>query len=467
MTVNENTDWTQYGYDMTHSGYNPSESVIGSANVAGLRLKWSAKVDSGIFAQPLLVRSVDIAGTAHDVLYVTGFFNELAIDPYASDGATSASAIKTFWKTALPSTTISCAGTPFHNGTWETPYINKRTSSMYLVDARPALDAINIRTGKFLYSVSLGTNAHAGVDDAVSYNPSNDRIYLGVALRCGNENASSPIKGELLAYTSTGTKVKTFVTVPTAGYYGGGIWAPGGVAIDSASGTLYTATGNSWPTNTSGGEHLDYAEHLISLTSALDVSSSNYPGVTGNDDDFGDTPAMFTPAGCSPMLALSNKDGYLLFYNRSRIASGPTMRILMANPYPGDFINQPVFDPATQMLYETSSTDAVANSAYKHGLTAFRFASCKPVLAWNVEEGTVAPTGANPPDDAYSSPTVANGVVYFGAGSTDVVFGNSAVSGKLLWQSPILSGAVRLPPTIVNGRLYTGDGSGGIYAFGL
>ena len=234
----------------------------------------------------------------------------------------------------------------------------------------------------------------------------------------------------------------------------------GGVSIDPVTKNVFAASGNSWPTSATSGQHIDYAEHVISLTSGAKVIGTNYPGLPNTDSDFGATPVLFRPTGCALMTAVSNKDGYLYFYNAASIASGSFARILMANPGTGDFNNGPAFDASTQMLYETSSSDTASGvvPAYKHGLTAFSFRNCRPVLTFNVAEGAL--------DDNYSSPTVANGVVYFGAGSTNRYYANDARTGALLWTSPLLAGSAQISPMVVNGRLYVVAG-GWIYAYGL
>jgi outer membrane protein assembly factor BamB len=64
----------------------------------------------------------------------------------------------------------------------------------------------------------------------------------------------------------------------------------------------------------------------------------------------------------------------------------------------------------------------------------------------------------------YSSPTVAGGVVCFGAGTTNIVYANDARTGALLWKSPTLAGRAQISPMVVNGRLYVVAG-GSVYAF--
>jgi len=66
----------------------------------------------------------------------------------------------------------------------------------------------------------------------------------------------------------------------------------------------------------------------------------------------------------------------------------------------------------------------------------------------------------------YSSPAVANGVVYVGSGSN--VYALNASTGALLWTYTTASG-VSSSPAVANGAVYVGSGGGvgNVYAFGL
>jgi outer membrane protein assembly factor BamB len=63
-----------------------------------------------------------------------------------------------------------------------------------------------------------------------------------------------------------------------------------------------------------------------------------------------------------------------------------------------------------------------------------------------------------------TSPVVANGVVYVGGTNMSAL---DAQTGSLLWQSPIAGGDSFSSPAIANGILYFSTGAGGLHAFGL
>lgn len=69
----------------------------------------------------------------------------------------------------------------------------------------------------------------------------------------------------------------------------------------------------------------------------------------------------------------------------------------------------------------------------------------------------------------FSSPAVANGVVYVGIGdvySGGGVYALDASTGAVLWSYPT-SDWVQSSPAVTNGVVYVGGYDGNVYAFGL
>ena len=81
------------------------------------------------------------------------------------------------------------------------------------------------------------------------------------------------------------------------------------------------------------------------------------------------------------------------------------------------------------------------------------------VYALNARPGPSC--GAN--RSCYSSPAVANGVVY--DGSDDNVYALNASTGAKLWNTTATTGVSS--PAVANGVVYVGSGDGNVYAFGL
>src|SRR5262249_19542341 len=89
------------------------------------------------------------------------------------------------------------------------------------------------------------------------------------------------------------------------------------------------------------------------------------------------------------------------------------------------------------------------------------------VLALDATTGTLVWTRQIPNSGITSSPAVANGVVYVGAGGTnDDLYAFDAMTGGLLWTGAT-GGAINSSPAVVNATVYVGSDDHDVYAFGL
>ena len=157
-------------------------------------------------------------------------------------------------------------------------------------------------------------------------------------------------------------------------------------------------------------------------------------------------------------------------------------QVLLASTAGGNFKGTSAFDQKNQQVLLTISADGPA--PYVHGLAAFKVTSAcaAPWLALSSETTTTQsgqPLMAN--GARISSPTVAGGLVYFGA-ETPTSSGNSIVyavlakpvaghpAGTIAWSSSPIPGTFDSAlPTVVNGQLIfsTASQKPMIYAFGL
>ena len=63
-------DWTQFGFDLQRTGYNPSETTLGVGNVGGLHLLWSFSLGVGTVVQPTFATGVIVNGHATDLVLI-------------------------------------------------------------------------------------------------------------------------------------------------------------------------------------------------------------------------------------------------------------------------------------------------------------------------------------------------------------------------------------------------------------
>jgi outer membrane protein assembly factor BamB len=202
-----------------------------------------------------------------------------------------------------------------------------------------------------------------------------------------------------------------------------------------------------------------YSDSVVELSSSLSVVGSNAPSLVGSDVDFGATPVLFRPAGCPvTLVAAKNKSGVLFVYGEGAVNAGYRQRLQVASVNDWRFNGLPAWDPVTNMLYIGNSTDS-SSGPYLHGMVALKAAAnCSLSLAWQKSVGQSF--------TSVSSPTVANGVVYYGDGRASQEFAFDAATGTQLWSSGSTTGQLFAAPTLANGKLFVASWDHHLYAFG-
>ena len=437
------TDWPMYGFNPQRTGENPFESAITPSTVAGLHKLWSFDLGAVTIMQPVLAAGVVVNGSPKDLVYMGAEHGDL----YAIDAASGT----LVWRRNLGSQQTTCGDIPDGIfGVSGSPFLDRVNNRMFVVGGDGNMYALDLSTGDTLsgWPVAVTTDpAHEHTYGAV--NVFNGIAYAEIASYCD----FTPYHGKVVAINIADKRVRTFLPAGPR-VSGGGVWGPGGVAIDPSTGNVFAATGNAL-TNP---ESLRYCEDVVELSSALRVLGSNYPGLTGGDVDFGATPILYQPPGCAPMVAAKNKSGVLVTYERGNVSAGPTQRLQVASVNDWQFNGIPAWSDTTHLLYIGNSSNS---GPYKHGMVAFSVdANCQLNLAWQTTVG--------PNKTSVSPPTVAGGVVYYGDGYDSQLLAFNATTGAQLWSSgSTIQGGIYGAPTVVNARVFVGAWDGKLYAFGL
>ena len=444
-------DWPTFGGDNLRRSYNTSESTIGTGNVASLGKLWSFSLGAVAIGTPVVASGVSVGGATHNIVYIGTEHGDLdAVDLDTG---------QLLWRRNLGShTATGCNDTPDSVfGVSGTPVIDRSSSTIYAVGGgTEKLYALDLATGADAsgWPVSLGLDGtHEHVWGALTL--AGGKIYAGSASFCD----VGPYYGRIVQVdVATRATATWYTTSPRGGTPdGGGIWSWAGASVDPSTGDLFLATGNA----IDGAESYGYGEHVVRLSSSLSVVGSNYPGLTGFDVDFGSTPIPVQRSGCPAQLVVENKSGVVLLYGSDSISSGPVQTIQLSNYVSGgELIGVPAVSPASNTVYVASPTD-VTGGPYTHGLVAFQVGSdCKLHLLWQHSAGTNG--------SVVSSPTIANGVVYYGDGPGKQVLAYAADTGTPLWNSgTTVGGMIFAPPVVADGKLIVGAWDGQLYAFGL
>lgn len=490
-------DWPTYGFNSLRSSYNPSEATITPATVGGLAPLWSfnAKAfDIGIGTpvnpsggplggQPIVAAGVPTATGTTDLVLMgdnDGTF-------FALDANTSAAAGSVVWYRSLGTIAV---GDPLNKvyGIRSTPALDHTgTGTVYVGDGNQVY-GLALATGATLPGWPVSTVAAGAPDtDGFMHDALNFIDKFVVVGTSGVGVDQPPYYGKVAFISTTAHKVVANwypltgnSTVPTVS--GGGIWGWGGIAIETGdkAGGIYVASGNAVGT---AQQQIDYAEDIVNLsTKDLKLLGAATPTFAAKgDDDYGSTPLVFTPQGCATkLLAIKSKTGMMVVDTVAAdgsLAVGQTLTV--TTPGGTDFKGTAAWDPVDQLVLVTN--DKAGPAPYGAGLVAFHVSCAAPYLsfAWQTTERNGTPIMVD--GGQISSPTVINGLAFFGA---ETLSGNNSsviyavltapyagkAAGTIMWSSKVIPGTFDSAlPTVVNGKLLfsTVSAQATVYAYGL
>jgi outer membrane protein assembly factor BamB len=384
-------------YDLDHTGFNPHETTLTTANAADLRVHWTANVASKIFAQPIV---------QYGRIYWGSF------DGYEHASRKNGDLV---WSRFIGTTSNPPPCAPYEAGVVSSPtgftitLNGVRTPVLFVGGGDAAMYALDALTGEVIWQTPLGSSPSYFIwDSPVVFGK---YVYIGVSsfLDCPLVN------GQLFKLdAATGTVVSEFNVMPD-GCVGGGIW--GSPTVDASERTLYIATGN--PSVKACSEPGALAPALVELkTSDLSVVSSWVVPADQQieDSDFGSTPNLFL-AGDVPMVGVPNKNGYYYAFLRDHLDTGPVWSDRVADGTIADLAPAAVGDGA---LLIGSTHTTINGSACSGGLR-----SVDPATGAYEWELCLA-------DRPLGSVSMVPGLTLVGAGRQFLVV--STASGDILFQ---------------------------------
>jgi hypothetical protein len=325
--------------DNARTGANLQETILTPAivNPTNFGKLYTIPTDGQIYAQPLYVSNLAIAGGTHNVVFVASMLNTI----YALDADTLA----TLWTQNYGSPIIPQDVEFDQNIAWVTrlgilgtPVIDPATNYMYFVSgAQPAdgtkifsyhLNAIDITTGLPVNGSPVTINATYSTPDLTAplvFNPQMQNPRPGLALANGNVYISfashedaPPYHGFVMAY-STSTLAQTAVYSDTTVGTLGGIWNAGQSPAVDAAGNLYISTGNG-SFGTTPNKLVQTGNSFIKLSPSLQLLDYFTPYNSGTmnagDMDLGSSGLLLIPntsyvlgGGKQGVLYLSDSNG--------------------------------------------------------------------------------------------------------------------------------------------------------------
>ena len=500
----------QRGYDANVSGANLAEVTLNTSNVApsSFGLVFKLPVDDNIYAQPLYVPNVAIAGQGtHNVVYVATMSDSL----YAFDADTGVKLWADNFASSVGATPVPIAKFAFSGnrnivgnlGILSTPVIDPSTNILYLVACTLEsgtmvyrLHAVDITSGDELIvaggtviSGSYGgsTFLSTGVTQRVSLVLSGNQVVFGFGALEAESSDLNGYVGWMMAYNKmTLVRSGIFATV-TTGNRGGGVWQSGRPPAVDSSGYVYVFVGNAYGGGYDGVH--DFSESALKLNPATGLSlvdwftPSNWSVMDANDYDFTSSGPMLIPG--TNLIAGGGKTGVLYVLNTApnklgkesptdtgvvqeftitadEIRGGPVYWQRTANGSPllynwGDSDSLKAFPFNGTTLATTPSAQGGGTQIWPGGILALSANGNTP--GSGVLWATVATSG-----DAGDNPPVPGALYAFDANNVATELWKSTTNAA---RDNFGNFAKFVPPLVVNGKVYVATQSNQVAVYGL
>jgi len=509
-----------YHNNLSRDGTNTHEFALTASNVntSTFGKLFSCQADGAIYAQPLWVPNLTIAGASHNVIVVATQHESL----YAFDA--DATPCMTLWhadlidsthggipgETSVPSAgTGALVGSGYGDispevGITGTPVIDPTTNTLYVVSKSvnastqffQRLHAIDITTGNERItppqsidsSISVPGTGAGSVGGRVAFDSRNESQRPGLVLSAGvvyvawaSHEDHDPYHGWVIGFNaSTLAPVANaaFNSTPnqvgTLSYSRGGIWMGGGAPAVDATGSLFFITGNgTFDANTGGS---NYGDSVVKLSTASGLSVADYftpldqASLDANDTDFGSGAATILvdePAGPVTHLVIGGgKQGNLFLLNRDNLGkfSSSTNNVIQTVNLGNSLFATPGFwqnnlyvagvGPLKQFAFN-SITGKFNGAPFSQSSTSYRFPGATPSVSSNGATNGIIWALDN---GLYCTPQSP------GCGATVLHAYDATSVATELWNSSqaaasrdLAGHAVKFTvPTVANGKVYVG-----------
>jgi uncharacterized protein (TIGR03437 family) len=450
---------------------------------------FSNPVDGQVYGQPLYVWGLNVAGKGlHNVLFVvTEHDSVYAFDADQNSAPlwqvsfiNPAAGI-----TSVPSDTLGCQAIAPEVGITGTPVIDPTTGTLYVVAMTledfgrtyvHRLHALDVATGQEKPGSPVEIEASApGAGDgntSVTFKPwlYKERAGLlllnGVVYTAWSSNCDSgDYHGWLIGYDAK-TLERVAIYTSTPNWEAGSIWQSGAAPAADGSGNIYIITGNGTFDAAGGGSDLGDSVIKLSPANALSVADYFTPFNAGlldvKDIDLGSSGALLLPDSAGTpqhphLLVTGGKEGRVYLVDRDSMghfspssdsqivqslatAIGPLygIPVYFNNTvfFSGQHDALKAFPISHGLLSETPSSESTGAIAGMGSVPSISANGALQGIVWTIQPDALhAYDATNLGNELYrgsygsyvkfSTPTIANGKVYVGTGSSVAVFGLS------------------------------------------
>jgi Chitobiase/beta-hexosaminidase C-terminal domain/Legume lectin domain len=507
LAIRAQVNVTTWHNDLSRTGANAQETLLTTANVnvTNFGKLFSVAVDGQVYAQPLYLSGVSIAGGTHNVLYVaTQHDSVYAIDADSGTIYAQVSLIPAGGTTVSSSGDLSCGDIDPEVGITGTPVIDPASNTLYVVSkakingnivqhlhALSALTLAEQHGGPVQIQGSVPGTAKDGNGTTVTFDPRLENQRPGLVLENGHvliawggHCDNPPYHGWLMSYNAaTLTQEAVWNTTPNAEPGGstqtpaGGIWMAGSAPAVDANGDIYLSTGNGYWNGSSN----EYSDSVVKLGPpanntfpVIDYFTPFDQGGPG-DSDVGSAGLVLFPTTSSgaQLLAQQGKQGTIYLVDRNNLGKN------CVNLSPACTSS----DTQVPQELRQATAGVLSSPLYWNGHVYWN-ASNDFVYSWSVDPASgllsTLPTSrstqqfARTAASSLSANGTTNGIVWLMNNTGELLAFDATDLTKVLWTSGQASGnrdsagsAVKFaPPTIVNGKVYVGTLNSAV-AYGL
>ena len=465
-------DWMQFGYDPAHTGNNPVETTITTANINQIVRRYNVPLPASVDSAPVYLSNVSTVQGTKDLLFLLAQNGTLmALD--AANGSV-------VWSHQVSG----------QQPTTSAPAIDPNRNFVYAYGLDGFVHKYNVGSGNEVTSggwpelVTLKTDVEK-VAGSLTIGTSGGTTYLYVVTD-GYAGDAGDYQGHLTTINLINATQNVFNSLcsdnPTHLDHGGnncnhpmgsdgggsGIWGRGGATFDAAANRVFVATGNGWFDANMPGNY-NWADSVLSLVPAGVASSGgglpddsytpdNFLQLMQGDIDLGSVSLAILPVPSGQSVthlgAQLGKDAMIRLIDLDNMsgtnlvgAVGGELQLIDVPQGGGGMSEQ----PAVWVDSLGNTWLLVANNSGVSGLK-LRFTNLHtPFLEPEWNRGGTS-----------KSAIVANGILYYATTCNGgyCLVGADPVTGNILWTSGEAIGNLHWQsPILVNGAIYITDGA--------
>ncbi len=441
--------------DLARTGANLEETNLTTANVNANSFGklFSDAVDGNVYAQPLYLENLAIAGGVHNVVFVCTENNSV----YAFNADTAG---VIYWQTNLGAPYPSpCYVMKPNIGITGTPAIDTNSGTMYLDTRLKAgslheLHALDLATGEEKFGAPVFVEA-PNFDTTVQHQRPglvllNGVVYISYGSTCDNGD----YHGFILGYNATNLALM-YTFNDTATGTEAGIWSGGMAPAVDADGNIYVMSGNG-----SFDGINNFGESFIKLSPDLTVEDyatpTNWASMNTYDTDLGSgAPVLIPPHYVTGI----GKDGTIYLADANNLGHVGNFITVISSGARGDTVGKsPVYwqGPDKQYLF------------FAHGnnpTLAYEFTGTN-IVSQPLGKGAIVMNN-NCGGISLSANGSENGILWEVGNDSVLRAYDAAKFPKLLWSGPLETTYMKMNcPTIANGKVYLGTANN-LTVFGL